>query len=192
MMREHERRFHGDGARLRSPDRVALLEVDRVVALALEGLAARRVLDVGTGTGIFAEAFAARGLAVTGIDANAKLLEEARRLVPAAEFMEGAAEAIPFGDGAFDLAFLGHVLHEADDPVAAVREAGRVSTQRVIVLEWPYEQEEHGPPLAHRLKVEAVLDMVERAGLGPAEHTRLVHMDLYRIAVRGRRRRDLA
>ncbi len=53
--------------------------------------------------------------------------------------------------GAFEVAFLGHVLHETDDPVRALSEARRVTTVRVVVLEWPYVQEEEGPPLEHRL-----------------------------------------
>jgi ubiquinone/menaquinone biosynthesis C-methylase UbiE len=166
---------------LRSPHRTALLEIDRVVALVLEGLRATRVLDVGTGTGIFAEAFAAKGLVVAGIDANAGLLPTAKRFVPTGKFAQATAEAIPFGDEVFDLAFLGHVLHEADDPVAALKEARRVSTQRVAVLEWPYVEEEQGPPLAHRLSVDSVVSMARRAGFERAEHLKLAHMDLYRI-----------
>ena len=50
----HERRFNGAADRLRAADRVARLEVPRVVALSLAGLTATSVLDVGTGTGIFA------------------------------------------------------------------------------------------------------------------------------------------
>jgi ubiquinone/menaquinone biosynthesis C-methylase UbiE len=183
MPEEHERRFHDEPQGLRSPERIALLEVARVVELALEGLTAPRVLDVGTGTGVFAEAFAARGLAVAGIDPNSSLLAVARDLVSGVEFKEGTAEAIPYDDRAFILAFLGHVLHEADDPVRALREARRVSVDRVVVLEWPYLHEEHGPPLEHRLKPEAVMAMAKQAGLGPVTQMKLAHMDFYRMAV---------
>ncbi len=180
----HERRFHGEADRLRSPERVSLLEVDRVVTLAAKGLASPRVLDIGTGTGVFAQAFAAMGFDVVGIDANPSLLEVARQLVAGAEFKESVAEAIPYGEGTFDLAFLGHVLHEVDDPLAALQEARRVSTKRVVVLEWPYKQEEQGPPLEHRLKPEQVVELAARAGLGKVEHSNMTHMDLYRMAVK--------
>ncbi len=179
----HERRFHGGAGHLRSAERLALLEVEHVVTLSVEGLAVRRVLDIGTGAGVFAEAFAARGYVVAGIDAYGSLLQVASQFVPGAEFKEATAEAIPYGDDAFDLAFLGHVLHETDDPVRALEEARRVSTARVVVLEWPYAEEKHGPPLEHRLRPEAVLEMAKRAGLGRVEHLRLTHMDLYRMAV---------
>jgi ubiquinone/menaquinone biosynthesis C-methylase UbiE len=181
--KKHERRFHGDAEDLRSAERIALLEVNRVVTLSVEGLATPRVLDVGTGTGIFAEAFAAKGFAVTGIDTNIGLLQAAGRLVPAAAFKQAAAEHIPYGDGAFEVVFLGHVLHETDDPVGALREARRVTTKRVVVLEWPYVPEEQGPPIEHRLSQEAIGDMAGLAGLGHVEVLKLAHMYLYRMTI---------
>lgn len=181
---EHERRFHGEVERLRSAERMALLEVDRVVTLSVEGLVAPRVLDVGTGTGVFAEAFVARGFTVTGIDPNGDLLQVASRLVPRAEFKQASGEAIPYGDRAFDVVFLGHVLHETDDPVRALSEARRVSTARVVILEWPYVREEQGPPLKHRLRQGEIAEMVRRAGMDPVESLKLSHMDLYRMAVK--------
>jgi ubiquinone/menaquinone biosynthesis C-methylase UbiE len=179
----HERRFDGPADRLRAADRIARLEVPRVLALSLDGLTATSVLDVGTGTGIFAEAFAAAGLAVTGIDTNAELLTIATGFAPAAQFKEAPAEQIPFPDSSFDLVFLGHVLHETDDPLAALREARRVARQRVAILEWPYREEQHGPPLAHRLSPATVADLAARAGLPQAETIRLEHMDFYRLTL---------
>ena len=92
----HERRFSGDADRLRSPERIKRLEVSNVVTLSLQGLPDAGVLDVGTGTGLFAEAFIAAGSAVTGIDTNPDLLALARRHVPTAEeiaTLKGAAIA---------------------------------------------------------------------------------------------------
>jgi ubiquinone/menaquinone biosynthesis C-methylase UbiE len=179
----HERRFHGTADRLRDPDRIARLDVPRVVALSLAGLTATSLLDVGTGTGVFAEAFVAAGLAVTGIDTNADLLAVAREFAPAAQFREAAAEQIPFPDGSFDLVFLGHVLHETDDPLAALREARRVARQRVAVLEWPYRDEPSGPPLAHRVSPAAVADLAAGAGLSQVETIPLEHMDFYQLTL---------
>ena len=177
----HDRRFSGDAQRLRSPGRVALLEVDRVVSLCLEGLSVRTVLDVGTGTGIFAEAFAGTGLEVTGVDANSGLLEAARRHAPSVRFMEATAEELPFEADSFDLVFLGHVLHETDDPLAALREGRRVARIRVGILEWPYREDEQGPPLAHRISPETVTRLAESAGYRTVETRRLSHMDFYRL-----------
>jgi ubiquinone/menaquinone biosynthesis C-methylase UbiE len=179
----HERRFSGAADRLRAADRIARLEVPRVLALSQDGLTATNVLDVGTGTGIFAEALAAAGLAVTGIDTNAELLAIARGFAPAAQFREAAAEEIPFPDGSFDLVFLGHVLHETDAPLAALCEARRVARLRVAVLEWPYREEPHGPPLVHRISPATVADLAARAGFSQVETVHLEHMDFYRLTL---------
>ena len=140
--KNHERRFHGDAGRLRSADRIALLEVDKVVTLSIEGLVTPGILDVGTGTDVFAEAFVARGFAVTGIDTNSDLLQEAGQLVPSAEFKQAAAEALTYGNGTYEVVFLAHVLHETDDPIGALSEARRVATKRGVVMECPYVRED--------------------------------------------------
>jgi ubiquinone/menaquinone biosynthesis C-methylase UbiE len=176
-----EQRFHGAPDRLRSPQRLALLEVDRTVALCLEGLAAQKVLDVGTGTGIFAEAFAGQGLAVTGVDVNPEMLRVAQQYVPGGTFRRAPAEALPFPDGSFDLVFMGLVLHEADDPARALAEARRVARARVAVLEWPHARGSYGPPLAHRIRPEEIVRLAEDAGLYGADATSLQHLVLWRL-----------
>ena len=180
---DHERRFHGSVEALRSPERVALLEIERVVDFCIDGLTVLSALDVGTGTGIFAEAFANKGLQVVGIDVSSEMLQTARRLARGVEFREAAAEALPFPDASFDLVFLGHVLHETDDPFLALREARRTVRERVIVLEWPYRADGHGPPLEHRLKPETIAELSFRAGFRDVERRELAHMDLYRLTV---------
>jgi ubiquinone/menaquinone biosynthesis C-methylase UbiE len=180
--RLHERRFHKQAELLRSRERIALLEVDRVVRSCIEGPSIQSVLDVGTGTGVFAEAFARRGLLVTGIDPNGELLAMARRYVPNADFREAAAEALPFEADSFDLVFLGHILHEADDQRKALSEARRVGHRRVSVLEWPYRREEQGPPLEHRLSPAAIEELAKEIGYRHIESSQLAHMDLYHLA----------
>ena len=174
-------RFQRMPAALRSQHRVALLEVDRVVQLSLEGLEIASVLDVGTGTGIFAGAFAKLGMRVAGIDTSEALLAVARQHVPDVDLREGLAEAIPFDDGAFDLVFLGHVLHEVDSPLDALMEARRVARLRVAVLEWPYQMQAYGPPLRDRLPPMAVERLAARAGYGPVEALWLDQMVYYRL-----------
>ena len=179
----HGHRFRGKPRDLRAPDRVERLEVGRVVGLSLEGLDITTALDVGTGSGIFAEAFAGIGLQVTGVDANPEMLLVAAEHVPGGELRKARAEKLPFMDGSFDLVFLGHVLHETDQPVQALKEARRVAKRRVVVLEWPCREEEHGPPLAHRLSHAAVESLAAEAGYGAVETLQLTHMDLYRLGV---------
>ena len=178
----HERRFHGGPERLRASARVALLDVGNVVQLSVQGLRINSVLDVGTGTGIFADAFFRLSLRVTGIDPNSELLTAARENVPGGEFIEAIGEELPFKDGSFDLVFLGHVLHETDDPAKALGEARRVALKRVAILEWPYRQEEHGPPLEHRLQPVRIEGLAKEAGFHSVERIELKHMDLYRLS----------
>ena len=182
-MHGNERRFHGGPERLRSPERLALLETARVVQLCREGIDLQSVLDVGTGTGVFAEAFRQGSLRVAGIDPDADLLAHARRFVPDGVFQVAVAENLPFEEGSFDLVFLGHVLHETDDPVRALSEARRVARARVVVLEWPFRAEDRGPPLAHRISPERVLQAAQTAGLTSMERIALAHMDFYRAGV---------
>jgi SAM-dependent methyltransferase len=170
MGQVHERRFAGGPEMLRPPRRVQFLEVERVIDLCLEAFAARSVLDAGTGTGLFAEGFVARGLKVAGIDANPAMVEAARRYV--------------YPNCAFDLVFLGFVLHEADDRLQALQEARRVARVGVAVLEWPYREGEHGPPpLAHRLRPEEVTVLAQATGFSQVETPHLTHLVLYRLSI---------
>jgi ubiquinone/menaquinone biosynthesis C-methylase UbiE len=177
----HEKLFAGDLARLRAPERVAQLEVARVVDLCLEGAGARNVLDVGTGTGLFAEAFARHGLAVAGMDANPAMVEAVRTYVPAGSFQAAPAEALPYPDAAFDLVFMGLILHESDEPLKVLGESRRVTRKRVAILEWAYREEGFGPPLAHRVAPEALEIWVQQAGFSKLETLPLAHLVLYRL-----------
>lgn len=173
--------YRGSPAMLRSDHRLALLEVDRVVELSLEGLNVTSMLDVGTGTGIFAQAFARRGLRVAGIDSSPEMVALAAQHVPEGEFREAPAEALPFPDGAFDLVFLGHVLHELDSPLPALQEACRVASLRVAVLEWPYRLQPFGPPLQHRLVPQTIENLAASIGCVGVESFRLQHMSYIRL-----------
>jgi SAM-dependent methyltransferase len=83
-------------------------------------------LEVGCGEGRVARDLAARGHRVTGLDASPTLLAAAAEADPAGHYVEGAAEALPFEDGAFDLVVAYNSLMDVADMPAAVREAARV------------------------------------------------------------------
>ncbi len=153
--------------------------MERVIALCLAGIQASTVLDVGTGSGIFAEAFARKGLSVTGIDPNPEMLVEAKKHAPSGELLQGTVERIPFKDRSFDLVFMSHVLHESDDVAKALAETRRCAAQRVVVLEWPYRKEEIGPPLEHRLDSANVESIARRIGFQHIETRELMHMILF-------------
>jgi ubiquinone/menaquinone biosynthesis C-methylase UbiE len=179
----HERRFKGEVERLRDPKRIALLEVEWVVDLCLEDIQVMNVLDVGVGSGIFAEAFSKKGLDVAGIDPNPDMLKVAENYVSHGIVLPGTVENIPFHNKSYDLVFLGHVLHESDDIIKALSECKRVARHRVCILEWPYKQEESGPPLEHRLKPEDVLTAAKQVGFTSLETMQLRHMVLFRFSI---------
>lgn len=96
-----------------------------------------RVLDVGCGTGTHLALYAGRGCAVTGVDRDERMLERAAgRLGPEAVLVPTDAAALPFGDGAFDLAITMLMLHEMDPATrtAALGEMLRVAP-RVLVID---------------------------------------------------------
>jgi SAM-dependent methyltransferase len=80
---------------------------DRLQALRV-GVAGQRILDLGTGTGVVARAFARRGCTVSGIDVAPKQIEAARRLAEPErlriDFRVAPAEEPPFADRSFDAA----------------------------------------------------------------------------------------
>ncbi|MDN5278777.1 MAG: hypothetical protein PWR01_2742 [Clostridiales bacterium] len=175
----NEKVFNGDVNKLRSPERRQRLQVERVVNYCLAGLEIKSVLDIGTGTGLFAEEFSNRSLVVKGIDCNEQFLEIAQQHAPNAKFRKAVAENLPFDSGSYDLVFMGHVLHEADDPLKAMQEAVRVMRKRVAILEWPYVEQEMGPPLDHRMPEKTVRKLGEDAGLGLCDVIQMQVMQLY-------------
>jgi SAM-dependent methyltransferase len=179
----HEKLYDGSIERLRTPERVARLEVEHVVALCLETADLKSVLDVGVGSGLFAEAFAQHGLEVAGVDVNPEMIIAAKQFVPKGDFRESTAEALPYPDASFDLVFFGLVLHESDEPRKVLQEAKRVSHQRICILEWPYQGGEFGPPLAHRLNPTEISDLARQIGFTHLESIPLMHLVLYRLTV---------
>jgi len=179
----HEKRFEGDIARLRAPERVERLEVERVVDLCLEGKANPTVLDVGMGSGLFAEAFSRRGMDVAGVDINPEMLISALEFVPKGNFRTGTAEALPYRDGSFEIVFLGFVLHESDEVIKVLSETHRVTRRSVCILEWPYRDQPFGPPLAHRLDPEKLAGLFQKAGFQKWKVTDLSNTILYQLEI---------
>lgn len=84
------------------------------------------MLDVGCGTGRWAEALAERGGRVWGVDASPEMVEQARARGVNAKV--AAAEALPFKDGWFERALAVLVVHVLDRP-RAFAEVRRVLAQ---------------------------------------------------------------
>lgn len=178
----HERRFNQEIERLRDPERVARLEIERVINLCLENLVnVQSVLDIGTGSGLFAEQFALKGLHVTGLDANPEMVLVAQQCVPSGTFQNGVAEKLPFPNGSFDVVFMGLMLHEADDAPTAMQEAQRVALYRLAILEWPDEEQSFGPPRGHRFSFDKIISLAKPAGFKKVNQVRLESLILYQF-----------
>src|SRR2546426_8502385 len=91
------------------------------------------LLDVGTGTGRFAEYFNDSGFNVVGIDVSLSMMAKAREK-KLRDLVRADAHRLPFRDRTFDGAIMIHVLHLVRDWVQVVHEVGRV-TRKVIVAE---------------------------------------------------------
>jgi SAM-dependent methyltransferase len=96
-----------------------------------------RVLDVATGTGNGALIAAQRGAIVSGLDLTPKLLGVAAERAAAAgveiDFVEGDAEALPYGDDSFDavismfgVMFAPNQQQAADELARVCRPGGRI------------------------------------------------------------------
>jgi SAM-dependent methyltransferase len=105
------------------------------------------ILDVGTGAAdipltLLARARAdGRPLAITATDSRPEILAAARRAQPAVERTAGLelviadGRALPYPDGAFDVAHASLVLHHLapDEAVAFLRELRRVARRGIVV-----------------------------------------------------------
>ena len=87
--------------------------------------AARRVLDLGAGTGKMTRLLAARGLDVVAVEPSGGMRAALERAVPGVTVLDGTAEAIPLPDASVDAIVVAQAWHWVDPPRASV-EAARV------------------------------------------------------------------
>jgi SAM-dependent methyltransferase len=95
----------------------------------------QRLLDVGCGPGALTAELAGRaGLeAVSAVEPSGSFAAAARERLPGVDVRQAAAEQLPFGDAAFDAALAQLVVHFMANPVAGLREMGRVTRPGGVV-----------------------------------------------------------
>jgi SAM-dependent methyltransferase len=98
--------------------------------------AGQRALDVGCGPGALTSELVARlgPTSVAAVDPSPPFVEAARERHPGVDVRQASADALPFGDGAFDAALAQLVVHFMPDPVAGLREMARVTRQRGVLV----------------------------------------------------------
>ena len=153
---------------------VAEEEVEAAMARVLGPGPMGALIDIGTGTGRMLELFGDQADSALGIDRSSEMLRLARAKLAGranTELRQADLYALPLGDGAADVAILHHVLHYAQQPGAAILEAGRVLGPggRLLVVDFaPHDREELRSRDAHvRLGFadEQVAGWAEAAGL---------------------------
>lgn len=164
---------------------------------------AARVLDAGCGSGRLTVALAEAGAEVTGVDTNARQLEQARGRARDADVALTLLDAdldapLPFADASFDAVTSRLALMAAADPVATLIELRRVLEPggRLVTVLWasPAENPWFGEP---REAIAAVLGP-ERAAfarafgkLGDPEAAAAAHREAGLIAVEAVRLHEL-
>ncbi|PKP90097.1 MAG: ArsR family transcriptional regulator [Alphaproteobacteria bacterium HGW-Alphaproteobacteria-16] len=159
------------------------VEAAMAAALGLNGADAPRIerlIDIGTGTGRMLELFAPHATRALGIDRSSEMLRLARAKLSEqglanADLRQADIYALPMADGEADAAILHHVLHFAQQPGAAIREAARVlgAGGRLLIADFAaHDREELRTAEGHvRLGFsdEQVLGWFRAAGLVPVQ-----------------------
>jgi SAM-dependent methyltransferase len=93
-------------------------------------LADKKVLEIGSGTGVHARLLAEAGAHVTAVDLTPTAVELTRRRLDLhgleADVREADAEALPFEDASFDFVWSWGVIHHSNDTRRVVAEIARV------------------------------------------------------------------
>ncbi len=91
------------------------------------------IVDIGTGTGRFAQYFNDSSFTIIGVDVSLPMMLQARQR-GVRDLVRADAHHLPFRDQAFDASMMIHLLHLVRDWVQVIHEVGRV-TRRVLVSE---------------------------------------------------------
>ncbi len=136
---------------------IAESEVEAAIERTLADKDIGRLIDIGTGTGRMMELFAPRAESALGIDRSPEMLRLARvKLTEAgldnAELRQGDMYSLPVATGAADTVIIHQVLHYAQQPAAAIAEAGRLLAPggRLLIVDFaPHEREDLRDRAAH-------------------------------------------
>jgi SAM-dependent methyltransferase len=86
---------------------------------------ARRVVDLGAGTGKLTRQLRERGLDVIAVEPSAGMRDQLRRAVPGVPVLGGKGEQLPLADGSVDAILVAQAWHWVE-PSLAIPEAARI------------------------------------------------------------------
>ena len=102
---------------------------------------AKRVLDLGAGTGLFTQLLAARGLDVAAVEPSEQMRAELISALPDVEALAGTAEAIPVADATVDAVIVAQAWHWVDVDLASHEVARVLRPGGVLGLVWNVRDE---------------------------------------------------
>jgi SAM-dependent methyltransferase len=140
-------------------------------------VAGQQVLDVGCGPGALIAELVRRvdPLQVCAVDPSESFVEAAQRRFPSVTVRRASAEQVPFQDRAFDAALAQLVVHFMTDPVAGLREMGRVTRLGGVVAACVWDHEGGTGPLGVFWDAARQLDpdVLDESGLAGAREGHL-------------------
>ncbi len=112
--------------------------------------AGQRAVDVGCGPGALTARLVERlsAEAVVAIDPSPPFVQATQARFPGVDVRAGGAEHLPFADDEFDLALAQLVVHFMTDPVAGLREMGRVTRPGGVVAACVWDHAGDAGPLS--------------------------------------------
>ena len=99
---------------------------------------AKRVLDLGCGTGFFLAELEAQRPGAVGLDISHDMLRVSEQYVPGARVVTADAERLPFAERSFDAVFCKGSLHHTRDHVRFLRNCARaLADDGVLIMSEP-------------------------------------------------------
>lgn len=179
----------------RNPDSFARMPADADAEflhymVSISGVAATdRVLDVASGPGGCARAFAARCARAVGLDVSAALAARARaeavqRGVANAAFVAGELERMPFADAAFEAAVSRFAFHHCLNPGRVFAEMARVVAPRGWMVVVDVTAAEDPAKAALHNELERLCDPTHGRTLPASEFERMFAAHGFRVAMK--------
>jgi SAM-dependent methyltransferase len=135
------------------------------------------VVDVGSGPGALTTELVRRvgPGSVAAIDPSPPFVAALQARLPEVDVRAGSAERLPYDDAVFDAALAQLVVHFMSDPVAGLREMGRVTRRGGVVAACVWDHDGGDTPLSLCWTVARELDpsAVDESGLAGAREGHL-------------------